>query len=225
MKAHKVKLTCEGCGTEFLRSRANYNQSVKRGQKNFYCSQQCRNLVRLGKSQVTFTCLTCSRKVSTLKSSKTKRMYCSIRCKADSQIKVTTCSCGNEVYKRSKYCVECKNSKDVISRYTDTSIGQLRATTSSLLSYHSIVRSHARRVYAKHVNVMSCLVCGYSKFVEICHVKPLKAFKDTDLISDVNSASNLVAMCRNHHWEFDHNALEGVLTYSDGGFRYEKDPQ
>jgi len=33
-------------------------------------------------------------------------------------------------------------------------------------------------------------------------------FPDAALIAEINDIANLVALCPNHHWEFDH----GVLT-------------
>jgi predicted restriction endonuclease len=66
---------------------------------------------------------------------------------------------------------------------------------------------HAKRVYANSSLPKYCWICGYNKHYDVCHIKPVRLFTDDALISNVNSLTNLMAMCRNHHWEFDHNQL------------------
>jgi predicted restriction endonuclease len=39
--------------------------------------------------------------------------------------------------------------------------------------------------------------------VEICHRTDVKDFPDETLISEINNINNLVALCPNHHKEFD----------------------
>jgi predicted restriction endonuclease len=48
-----------------------------------------------------------------------------------------------------------------------------------------------------------CKVCNYEKHIEVCHIKPVSDFNDNTLITDINDLNNLVALCPNHHWEFD----------------------
>lgn len=52
-----------------------------------------------------------------------------------------------------------------------------------------------------------CKACGYSLHVEVCHIKPIKEFVDTSLIKEINDLKNLIYLCPNCHWEFDHNRL------------------
>ena len=33
-------------------------------------------------------------------------------------------------------------------------------------------------------------------------------FDDSALISEINSKDNLIALCPNHHWEYDHGLLK-----------------
>jgi len=54
---------------------------------------------------------------------------------------------------------------------------------------------------------MKCRVCGYEKHVEIAHIKPVKSFPDTAMISEINDIKNLMALCPTHHWEHDHQIL------------------
>ena len=72
---------------------------------------------------------------------------------------------------------------------------------------HSRIRSQAQTVYKQSGKPKVCNVCGYSTHVEICHIQPIESFSDDTPISVVNCIGNLVALCRNHHWELDHNLM------------------
>ena len=54
---------------------------------------------------------------------------------------------------------------------------------------------------------MECDHCGYSYHVDICHIRDLSSFDDQTPVSIVNDLSNLVALCKNHHTEFDNGDL------------------
>ncbi|WP_394804943.1 HNH endonuclease [Hymenobacter monticola] len=61
-------------------------------------------------------------------------------------------------------------------------------------------------------------MCGYDTHYEVCHIKPINEFMPTDFVADVNRLNNLVALCPNHHWEFDHGLLSvTVLTSAEVG--------
>lgn len=49
---------------------------------------------------------------------------------------------------------------------------------------------------------------GYDKHIEIAHIKAVSDFSDDSLISEINDKNNLVALCPNHHWEFDNGFLK-----------------
>ena len=40
-----------------------------------------------------------------------------------------------------------------------------------------------------------------------CHIKPLADFPDMATTAEINHPDNLLWLCRNHHWEFDHGLL------------------
>lgn len=67
----------------------------------------------------------------------------------------------------------------------------------------SLVTSRAREI-GKQNNMTSCSYCGYAKHVEMCHIRAISKFPMDTLISVVNALSNLIALCPNCHWEFDH---------------------
>ena len=47
----------------------------------------------------------------------------------------------------------------------------------------------------------------YNKHIEIAHIKGVSEFSDDSLVSEINDINNLVALCPNHHWEFDSGQL------------------
>lgn len=65
--------------------------------------------------------------------------------------------------------------------------------------------------YRKSTRPKVCAVCGYDAHYEVCHIKPINDFLPTDSVAEVNELSNLVALCPNHHWEFDHGRLSITL--------------
>jgi hypothetical protein len=65
------------------------------------------------------------------------------------------------------------------------------------------VRHFARR-WLKHLTLLPCRHCGYKKHVELCHVKAVSEFPSTALLSEVHSETNVIQLCPNCHWEFDH---------------------
>jgi predicted restriction endonuclease len=76
------------------------------------------------------------------------------------------------------------------------------------------MRSLARQAYLSAGRPQQCAVCGYDRHFEVCHVRALKDFPATVAVSVVNQQDNLIALCPNHHWEFDN----GLLDISSLGF-------
>jgi len=71
-------------------------------------------------------------------------------------------------------------------------------------SAFALVRSRARTL-AKQLGLNKCSHCGYDKHVEIAHIKPIKDFDLTTKISVINDPNNIIPLCPNCHWEFDHH--------------------
>ena len=59
----------------------------------------------------------------------------------------------------------------------------------------------------------SCAMCGYDVRVEIAHIKSVSSFGANSTMGEINHVSNLVALCRNHHWEFDHG-MTGLESFA-----------
>jgi predicted restriction endonuclease len=74
--------------------------------------------------------------------------------------------------------------------------------------FRAVIRTHAHYIFHKNNPEKKCKVCGYDKYIEVCHIKSVSSFGDDALITDINAVDNLVGLCPNHHWEFDNGHLE-----------------
>lgn len=101
--------------------------------------------------------------------------------------------CGIVIKSTRTYCGGC-TPHDVGSRTKKEVYSQAKYQKSA------VIRQHARRVYD---GPNECLLCGYNFHVDICHVRDISDFPETALVAEINSADNLIALCKNHHWEFD----------------------
>lgn len=75
-------------------------------------------------------------------------------------------------------------------------------------SYRSAIRKRAEKVFSDSGKPLKCAICGYDNHVEIAHIRPVSDFPGDTLISEINSKDNLIALCPNHHWEYDHGILK-----------------
>ena len=110
--------------------------------------------------------------------------------------------CGTALTTRRTTCDSCNPS---LIDWRTVPLAQLKGK--ALQQYAAQIRSLARVAYRKSNRPKMCAVCGYATHYEVCHIKPINGFGPTDFVADVNELANLVALCRNHHWEFDHGLL------------------
>jgi 5-methylcytosine-specific restriction endonuclease McrA len=93
----------------------------------------------------------------------------------------------------------------------------LELKSKALQQYTAQIRSLARVAYRKSSRPKACAVCGYDLHYEVCHIKPINEFAPTDFVADVNALNNLVALCPNHHWEFDHGRMSTTFILAAVG--------
>ncbi len=72
---------------------------------------------------------------------------------------------------------------------------------------HSRVRVNNKN-WNKNLTKLPCQVCGYVIHIELCHIKSIASFSDLATLGEVNHPSNILVLCRNHHWEFDNGHLD-----------------
>jgi len=53
-----------------------------------------------------------------------------------------------------------------------------------------------------------CKKCKYTLYVEVCHIKPIRDFGPDAILNEINNPDNLVYLCPNCHWEFDHGIFQ-----------------
>ena len=86
--------------------------------------------------------------------------------------------------------------------------GELFGKRKNWQSARSAIQKDARKVFFANNSNPSCIICGYSNHIEVAHKKAVSEFDDNTPVSEINSVDNLIALCPNHHWEFDN----GILT-------------
>ena len=111
--------------------------------------------------------------------------------------------CGKQAAYRRSYCKDCDPTKP--HNFSGLTIGEIRSRTN--YQANAWLRKLARRAFYSSDKPKHCYRCGYSKHFEVCHAKPIQFFPEDTKIETVNSLSNLVALCPNCHWEFDHGLL------------------
>lgn len=70
-------------------------------------------------------------------------------------------------------------------------------------SFNKAMRMDAKARYLANNGEMVCKECGESRVVHVCHIKPISAFSDKDIIEDINGPDNIVVLCPTHHSLFD----------------------
>lgn len=98
------------------------------------------------------------------------------------------------------------------SSYDQISIFELKKydlfTERNWQSARSAIQRLARKIYDMSSKPKKCVVCGYDKHYEVAHIKSVSSFDDNALISEINDIDNLIALCPNHHWEYDNDNLD-----------------
>jgi hypothetical protein len=87
-------------------------------------------------------------------------------------------------------------------------MNRLGVKTTSDQKLRSIIVTHARQTYRRNDKEFICNICGYIKHTNVCHIRPWTKFPKTASLGEINNIDNLISLCPNHHWEFDHNLLE-----------------
>lgn len=163
-----------------------------------------------------FNCNYCQKQITRsptdIAKNKTGKFYCSSSCAAkvnnstsQKRTKTKTCKVCKSLVDTTNhtYCNKCYIEKHFISHKTLADATGNRKDSNR----YTGIRGNGRLVYRDSGQPQCCKYCGYSKHVEICHIKDIANFPPDTLISEINDIANLVALCRNHHWELDHKLL------------------
>jgi len=163
--------------------------------------------------KITKVCPFCGEEFETA-TNKKEKTFCSVSCsnnsrerkKTEKEKKKRFCStCGNELSEKNcrKVCSYC-----LILMQKKRTKKDLFMTRKNWQSARSSIRKNAHDVYFKYNRKENkCKICGYDKHIEIAHIKAVSLFEESATIAEINAIDNLIALCPNHHWEFDNNLL------------------
>jgi len=175
----------------------------------------CNKVIEVGKQKVSqikgkrFCGYSCSAKYYNSKKQKTKT-------------KIKICQlCGKGVliergkngrYRDKKYCSSCFLEVQARHCGADTHISNLtkKQVFDRYDRYYigrAAIRKHAKKVFDKSKKDKKCFICGYDKHIDVAHIKSVSDFSNDCLISEINNELNLVGLCLNHHWEYDHGLI------------------
>ena len=88
--------------------------------------------------------------------------------------------------------------------------GELFSKRKNWQSARTAIRKHAADIYFTKTTNPQCVVCGYTKHVQVAHRVSVSSFPAETLLTEINHITNLVGLCPNCHWEFDHDLLKLV---------------
>jgi len=214
-KAAKITLTCSVCSKEFERLLCQHNNRKNKckGEYRPVCSQQCLNSqLRKKNIMTTLICEECKKSFErnqiqidyNKKYKKYERAFCSHRC--------FTIFKNKNQEKTEKTEPQIK-----YPMYQSVTKGDLFASSKNYDAARCSIQSHARKITKNNSKFKSCQICGYDKHCQVCHIKSVASFDNDALITDINAITNLMALCPNHHWEYDHNLLDTDYNSSPGG--------
>lgn len=101
-------------------------------------------------------------------------------------------------------CFSCKDARTLTSDHTLGEVKERKKDNKwGRANFLNSVVGRARTALIK-AGRTSCEMCGYSKHFQAAHIRGRASFPDSAKISEVNALDNLMALCPNCHWEFDH---------------------
>lgn len=139
--------------------------------------------------------------------------YCSRKCYNENRIskprkKYYCQNCSDLIsvgWTHLKICKICRSNK--MFNWQKYTLKELK-NKYSISQYHAKIRGWSRTIFNQSKKPKICKHCNYSKYIEVCHIKDVKDFSLDSTLEEVNHIDNLIALCRNCHWEFDHGHLK-----------------
>ncbi len=216
-----VDLVCFHCQKQYTLQKNRYQAKVKKGTKKFFCSSECSIAFSKAHMKENSICLCCNASFYRPKSSKTNgNTFCSSSCaatwnnkgKQKNPPKSRECKrCGTSFFRlnddRSYLCRDCRNNKKTTKNITLVECIEKLSVKGKHPSWKTTHVRHHNAAYNRALKKLPCQKCGYSTHVELAHIKAVSSFPDSAYLEEINSSDNILVLCRNHHWEFDHGLL------------------
>ena len=206
-----IQLKCSVCENIYTKTKKQVLRSDKiRENANMFCGSSCQGKFRSLQATVELECKGCNKTIkktaTEIKKSKSGFMFCSRSCAGSynnklipKRVKTRTCKyCSNLLYS-STLCLD---------HYTEreTNINKLKAIKKKDLEPAKI-RSYNRE-WNKDLSKKPCAKCGYSRHVELAHIKAVAGFCNETEVGIINNPSNILPLCPTCHWEFDNGYRE-----------------
>lgn len=142
------------------------------------------------------------------------KVFCSTKCCAENRSKINSfqvpCShCGKQLKKRA-------SKRNTSGRYFCNKSCSASYNNAHYIKREAGIFNRNQKWSLHHVRTDAiekksrwgwdrCLNCNYDWAIDACHIRPIKDFPDGTLVRDINQKSNLVGLCKNCHWRFDHD--------------------
>jgi len=116
------------------------------------------------------------------------------------------CLCGDKKSYGAKVCHECKI-KNLLLRQELRTLEDICSRGNARVKWAHL-RGLAKRKMEIYNVPKKCKICSFDLIVHCCHIKPISSFSMESLVGEVNSLSNLVYLCPNHHAMFDKDLIK-----------------
>lgn len=204
-------LVCTTCTKSFRRRTADVKKGAKRGFLNAYCSKRCAGIPKRSLEQIEATCQHCGTQFErSVHPTAARPQFCSARCVA---LRHSTVKAGSSKRKCRRCGAQTRAVVDRCQRCLSTDLAQLTLREireeSGRVGAHSRIRTHARTAYR---GPKSCQACSYDLHYDVCHIRAVADFPLTATLGEINAATNLVALDKRCHWEFDHGYLHRAVA-------------
>lgn len=139
-----------------------------------------------------------------------KNNFCNKECRQDYMVKWVECAtCDKRFKKRVSQIKKTANNfcnKSCAATFNNSKFPK-RKIPLHTKNFRERVRADQARL-RQTLERNPCFRCGYSKHVDLCHIKAVSEFNENTPIKQVNSLSNLIHLCKNCHWEYDNGLLD-----------------
>ena len=218
------EFVCKKCGKTFLKTKKEISKSNNR--IPVFCSQDCNKQFYKENCYIIVNCENCGKEKKILKSdfkkSKNKKFFCNHSCSAiynnklrekKTKYNYNKCPiCGELKYKTSELCKKCSDKKKKYIK--NKTLGDFIEGKQYLTSKCNEIRRDARQTLEESKIEKVCAFCKNHEFddiLEVHHIKGILDFKKENTIKEINSLSNLIWLCPNHHKMLE----KGLITLTE----------
>jgi hypothetical protein len=195
MSNSNLNLICNICDKSFQRKRSVHQHSINRSGENYKptCSRECARKIKTKSICFTLICGECNSAFERKTNSENKNCFCSRHC--------------STIFNNKKRKKSLPEKVEKTLKYTGVTKKELFETSKNYFSARCSIQKNARLNFNKSKKEQICSICSYDKHIQVCHIKSVSSFNDNDLIIKINDIENLIALCPNHHWEYDNGLL------------------